>query len=72
LNIIERKARGCILLDEPLSCHLITQQEDLIYLLVIGLECLAILLRQVVEGRLDDVALVEVRSIGAGVSFLHG
>jgi hypothetical protein len=38
---------------------------------VVSFECLATLLRQGVEGRLDDVVLVEVRSIGAGFSTLH-
>jgi hypothetical protein len=33
-------------------------------------EQLAILLRQVVDDRLDDVVLVEIRSVDAGVSFI--
>jgi hypothetical protein len=60
LNIVERKRgvglylryylgradvdQRYILLNEPLSCHLVTWQEDLIHLLMIGLERLAILL----------------------------
>jgi hypothetical protein len=88
LDIIERKRevgpyigcylrladvdRLCILLDEPLSCHLVTRQEDLIHLLVIGFEHLAILFRQVVKCRLDDIVLDEVGSIGARDYFLHG
>jgi hypothetical protein len=47
-------------------------REELIHLLVAGLECLVIFLRQVVEGRLDDVVLLEVGSIGVRASFLHG
>jgi hypothetical protein len=35
-----------------------------------NLEQLAILLRQVVDDRLDDVVLVEIRSVDAGVSFI--
>jgi hypothetical protein len=65
--------RRCILLDEPMSCHLIMQQEDLIHLLVIGFKRLAILLRRVVEGRFDDdVVLIEVGSVGVRASFLYG
>jgi hypothetical protein len=88
LNIIERKQGvrqylGCylsladvdrrrILLDEPLSRYLITREEELIHLLVVGLERLAIFLRQVVEGRLDNVVLAEIGFVGVGASFLHG
>jgi hypothetical protein len=40
---------------------------------VVRLERLAILLRQGVEGRLDDIMLIEVRSVdvGVGAFFLH-
>jgi hypothetical protein len=37
-----------------------------------NLEQLAILLRQVVDDRLDDVVFVEIRSVDAGVSFIVG
>jgi hypothetical protein len=61
----------CILLDEPLSRSLVTQEEELIHLLVVGLERLAIFDCQVVKSRIDDVVLVEVGSVGAGASYLH-
>jgi hypothetical protein len=48
------------------------RQDDLIHLLVIGLKCLAILLRQVVKCRLDDIVLVEIGYVGVGISFFHG
>jgi hypothetical protein len=85
LNIIERKREfgsylGCylsfvdddwryILLDEPLSRYLVMREEELIHLLAVGLKRLAIFVRQVVEGRLDDVILVEVRSVGVEAPF---
>jgi hypothetical protein len=61
----------CILSGEALPCHLIMRQEDLIHLLVTGLKRLVILLRQVVECKLDDVVLIDVRYIYVGTSFLH-
>jgi hypothetical protein len=89
LNIIERKRRvepylgcylrladvdwHCILLDEPLSCHHVTRQ-DLIYLFVISLECLAILLQKVVPESLFfmiEVVNSPPLKSGAVVSFLH-
>jgi hypothetical protein len=45
--------------------------EELIHLGALSLECLAILLRQCVEGGLDDIVLIEVESVDAGISFLH-
>jgi hypothetical protein len=54
---------------ELLSRYLVTREEELIHLHVVGLEHLAIFLRQSVEGRLDGVVLVEVISVGVGVSF---
>jgi hypothetical protein len=87
LNIIERKwwvrsYLGCylgladddrhyVLEDSPLTCHLIMQVEELIEIDAISFERLATILYQGVEGRLDDVVIIEVRSIGAGVSLLH-
>jgi hypothetical protein len=56
-------------LDEPLPHHIVMQEEELIHLLGVGLECLAIFLHQVVEGRLDDVNFVEVGSVGARPPF---
>jgi hypothetical protein len=54
----------CVLEDDPLPHHLITR-------VVVSLECLTILLRQGVKGGLDDIVLVEVRSVDIGASFLH-
>jgi hypothetical protein len=87
LNIVERKQGVgpylgcylvlvnddwcCILLDEPLLLYLVMLEEELIHLLVTGLEHLVIFLHHVVKGRLDDVALVEVGSIEVGAFFLH-
>jgi hypothetical protein len=47
------------------------REEELFEIGTISFECLATLLHQGVEGGLEDVALVEVRSIVAGVSTLH-
>jgi hypothetical protein len=47
------------------------QVEELIEIDAISFERLATILYQGVEGRLDDVVIIEVRSIGAGVSLLH-
>jgi hypothetical protein len=58
-------------LDEPLLLYLIMLEEEVIHLLVTGLEHLVIFLHQIVKGRLDDVALVEVGSIEVGAFFLH-
>jgi hypothetical protein len=54
-----------------LSPYLITQEEELIHLCAVGLERLEIFLCHGVEGRLDDVVLVDLKSIGVGPSFLH-
>jgi hypothetical protein len=61
----------CILLVEPMSCYLIKREEELIHLLVVGLEHFAILLQQAVECRLDDAVLFEVGSVGTEASFFH-
>jgi hypothetical protein len=60
----------CILEDESLP-HYLTRVEELVYIRVVRLERLAILLRQGVEGRLDDIMLIEVRSVDVGAFFLH-
>jgi hypothetical protein len=44
------------------------REEELIKISVISFERLATLLRHGVEGRLDDVVLVDVGSVGARVS----
>jgi hypothetical protein len=63
--------RRCVLDDSPLLRHLITRVEELIEIGTVSFERLVKLLRQDVEGRLDDVVLVEVGSIVAGVLLLH-
>jgi hypothetical protein len=52
-------------------CHFTTREEELFEISVLSFECLATLLHEGVEGRLKDVVLVEVGSVGAGVSTLH-
>jgi hypothetical protein len=54
--------------DGPLPHHLITQEEELLEIGVVSFERLVTLLHQGVEGRLDDVVLVKVGSVGVGVS----
>jgi hypothetical protein len=51
--------------------HFTTREQEFFKIGVVGFKRLAILLRQGVEGRLDDVVLVEVGSIGVRVSTLH-
>jgi hypothetical protein len=87
LHIIERKGwvrpylrcylsladddRYCVLEDGPLPRYLITQVEELLQIGMVSLEHFASLLRQGVKGGLDDVVLVEVRSVDVGASLLH-
>jgi hypothetical protein len=54
-----------------LSHHLTTRREELLKIGAVCFERLATLLRQGVEGGLEDVALVGVRSVMARVSTLH-
>jgi hypothetical protein len=55
----------------PLLCHFAMREEEFFQIGVVSFECVVTLLRQGVEGRLDDVVLIEVRFIGAIVSTLH-
>jgi hypothetical protein len=87
LNVIERRRwvnpylgyylglgeddRCSVLESRPLSRHLTTQKEELFKIGAVRIERLATLLRQGVEGGLDDVALVEVGSVVARVSTLY-
>jgi hypothetical protein len=87
LNIIERRwwvrpylryylrldedDRRSVLEDSPLSRHLATWKEELFKIGTVRFERHATLHRQVVEGGLEDVALVEVRFVVAGVSTNH-
>jgi hypothetical protein len=54
-----------------MSCHFTTREEELFKIGAVRIERLATLLHQGVEGGLEDVALVEVGSVVAGVSTLH-
>jgi hypothetical protein len=63
--------RRCVLDDSPLLRHLITRVEELIEIGTVSFERLAILLHQGVKGRLDDVVLIDVGSIGVRVSPLN-
>jgi hypothetical protein len=51
-----------------MSHHFATREEELFTIGVVSFERLTTLLRQRVKGGFEDVALVEVRSIVAGVS----
>jgi hypothetical protein len=59
--------RHCVLVDAPLSRHLITRLEELLEISVVSFKRLATLLHQGVKGRIHDVVLVEVGSVGARV-----
>jgi hypothetical protein len=59
-----------VLENHPLSHHLATQKEELLKIDVVRFERLVTLLRQGVEGGLENVALVEVGFIMARVSTL--
>jgi hypothetical protein len=87
LNIIERKRwvrvylrcyLGCedndqcgVLENGPLSHHFTMLEEEFLEISAISFKRLVTLLRLGVDVRLDDVVLVEVGSIGAGVFPLH-
>jgi hypothetical protein len=57
--------------NSSLPCHFATLEEELFEIGTVTFKCLTTLLRQGVEGGLEDVALVEVGSVVAGVSILH-
>jgi hypothetical protein len=63
--------RHSVLENSPMSRHFTTREEELFKISVVRYERPATLLCQGVEGGLEDVALVEVRSVVAGVSTLH-
>jgi hypothetical protein len=82
LNIIERRRWitlylggeddwRSVLENNPLSRHLATGEEELLKISVVHFECLVTRLRQGVEGGLEDVSLVVVRSVVAGISTFH-
>jgi hypothetical protein len=63
--------RCSVLENGPLPRHLATQEKELSEIGDVSFKCLSTLLCQGVEGGLEDVALVEVGSVVAGVSILH-
>jgi hypothetical protein len=54
-----------------MSRHFTMREEELLKIGMVRFERLVTLLHQGVEGRLEDVSLVEVGSIVPGVSTLH-
>jgi hypothetical protein len=60
-----------ILENGPLPRHLATREEELSEIGDVSFERLLTLLRQSVERGFEDVTLVEVGSVVAGVSTLH-
>jgi hypothetical protein len=63
--------RCSILENSPMPCHFATQEEELFKIGAVCFVRLATLLRQGVEGGLEDIALVEVGSVVAGVFTLY-
>jgi hypothetical protein len=57
--------------NSPLPRHFATLEEEHIEIGAVRFERLTTVLHQGVKGMLEDVALVEVGSVGAGVSTLH-
>jgi hypothetical protein len=70
LGLADDDSRG-VLEDAPPTASLRQVREEFLEVSEIGFKRLMTLLRQGVEGRLDDVILVGVGSIVAGVSTLH-
>jgi hypothetical protein len=70
LKLGEDDRRG-VLENSPSSHHLTMLKEELLKIGMARFKRLVTLLRQGVKGGLEDVALVEVRSVVAGVSPLH-
>jgi hypothetical protein len=63
--------RCSVLENNSMSRHLTTRKEELFKIGTVCFERLVTLLRQGVKGGIEDVALVEVRSVVARVSTLH-
>jgi hypothetical protein len=70
LSLVDGDRRG-VLENGSLPRHFTMREEELLKISAVSLERLVTLLRQGVEGRLDDVAHVEVGSIDVEVSTLH-
>jgi hypothetical protein len=60
-----------VLENSPMSCHFTTREEDLFKIDAVSVKCPATLLCQGVKGRLENIALIDVRSVVAIVSTLH-
>jgi hypothetical protein len=69
--ILVEDDRCGILENSPMSRPFTAQEEELFKVGTVSFECLATLLRQGVEGGLEDVALAKVRTVATGVSTLH-
>jgi hypothetical protein len=70
LSLVEDDRSG-VLENGPLSCHFIMREEGFFEIGAVSFKCLVTLLRQGIECRLNDVVLVEVAFVGAGVSIFH-
>jgi hypothetical protein len=70
LRLVEDDLCG-ILENSPMSRHFTSLEEELFNIGAVSFERLTTFLRQGIEGGLEDVALIVVRSIVAGVSTLH-
>jgi hypothetical protein len=63
--------RRSVLENSPLSRHLATRKEEHFKIGAVCFKRLVTLLHKGVEGGLEDVALIEVTSVVAGVSTIH-
>jgi hypothetical protein len=70
LSLVEDDRYG-VLENGPLSHHFAMREEEFLEIGVVSFKRHVTLLRQGVKGRLDDVVLVKVGSVGVGVSTLH-
>jgi hypothetical protein len=57
--------------NSPLPRHFTTWEKEFFEIGAVSFKYLVTLFHQGVEGRIDDVVLVEVKSVGAGVYTLH-
>jgi hypothetical protein len=70
LRLVEDDRRG-VLENSPVLHYFATREKEFFKIDMVSFKRLMTLLRQGVEGRLDDVILVEIRSIGAEFFTLH-
>jgi hypothetical protein len=66
LDLVDDDRRG-VLEDGPLPCHFTTWEEEFLEIGAVRFERLATFLYQGVESRLNDIVLVEIGSVAAGV-----